>query len=124
MEITPEKLSSFLKVIDYSSNDRDHDIGWNNAVISIMNVMGEDDIKSIIRMNLPSTLEETQISEILIDLAEGNNLLALKKAKDWLGTGLKETKEMLDTFKDTIGIEKIKIVAAELKKFQFKTVKS
>ena len=124
MEITPENLSSLLKVIDYSSNDRDHDIGWNNAVISIMNVMGEDDIRSIIRMNLPSKLEETQISEILIDLAEGNNLLALKKAKDWLGTGLKETKEMLDTFKDTIGIEKIKIVAAELKKFQFKTVKS
>ena len=67
MEITMETLVKMLRSVDISSSSMNHDMGWNNAVIRIMNLMDEPDLKTEARALLPESLNHQQISEIVIN---------------------------------------------------------
>ena len=124
MEITTETLTKMLRSVDISSSFKDHDLGWNNAVIRIMNLMNEPDLKTEARALLPGSLSHQQISEIVINISRGEALQAVKNIKDWAGLGLKEAKEVVDNFRDQFSKEKAEILAKDLTSVEFTQIKS
>lgn len=124
MEITTETLAKMLRSVDVSSSFKDHDLGWNNAVIHIMNLMNEPDIKTEARALLPGSLSHQQISEIVINISRGEALQAVKNIKDWSGLGLKEAKEVVDNFRNQFSKEKAEILAKDLTTVEFTQIKS
>lgn len=123
MEITTEKLAKMLKDVSLTSSSKDHDLGWNNAVIRIMNLMDEPDLKTEARALLPGSLSHQQISEIVINISRGELLQAVKNIKDWAGLGLKEAKEVVDNFRDQFSKEKAEILAKDLTTVEFTQIK-
>lgn len=123
MEITMETLVKMLRSVDISSSSMDHDMGWNNAVIRIMNLMNEPDLKTEARALLPGSLSHQQISEIVINISRGEALQAVKNIKDWTGLGLKEAKEVVDNFRDQFSKEKAEILAKDLTSVEFTQIK-
>ena len=123
MEITTETLTKMLRSVDISSSFKDHDLGWNNAVIRIMNLMNEPDLKTEARALLPGSLSHQQISEIVINISRGEALQAVKNIKDWAGLGLKEAKEVVDNFRDQFSKEKAEILAKDLTSVEFTQIK-
>ena len=124
MEITMETLVKMLRSVDISSSSMDHDMGWNNAVIHIMNLMNEPDLKTEARALLPGSLSHQQISEIVINISRGEALQAVKNIKDWTGLGLKEAKEVVDNFRNQFSKEKAEILAKDLTTVEFTQIKS
>lgn len=124
MEITTETLAKMLRSVGISSSSKDHDLGWNNAVIHIMNLMNEPDLKTEARALLPGSLSHQQISEIVINISRGEALQAVKNIKDWTGLGLKEAKEVVDNFRNQFSKEKAEILAKDLTTVEFTQIKS
>lgn len=122
MKITIEKLSKMLKRVETSSPSRDHDIGWNNAILQIMNMEDSPDLTEQARSLLPKILDHNQISEIVINLSNGENLQAVKNLKDGTGFDLKLSKEILDGFKEKFGKKNIDLLSEDLK-FKIKQIK-
>ena len=124
MEITTETLTKMLKSIGISSTSKDHDLGWNNAVIHIMNLMNEPDLKTEARALLPGSLSHQQISEIVISISRGEVLQAVKNIKDWTGLGLKEAKDVVDKFRYQFSKGKAEILAKDLTTVEFTQINS
>lgn len=123
MKITAEKLSKMLRSVGVTNSTRDHDIGWNNAIIQIMNMMDEPDLKSQARAFLPVNLDPHQISEIIINVSRGENLQAVKSIKEWMGIDLRSAKDIVDKFREGFSQEKSEILARDLECINFQPVK-
>jgi ribosomal protein L7/L12 len=123
MEVTAEKLAKMLKSVNIASSSRDHDLGWNNALIHVMNILSEPDLKTEARALLPESLNSQQITEIVFNISKGESLQAVKNIKDWTGLGLKEAKDVVDKFRDQFSKEKADALAKELTIGEFTQVK-
>jgi len=123
MEVTTEVLAKMLKSVGLSSPSKDHDLGWNNAVIQIMNMMSEPDLKSQARALLPGSLNPKQITEIVFNISRGEALQAVKNIKDWTGLDLKSSKDVVDKFREGFPKDKVEELAQEPTMTEFTQIK-
>lgn len=123
MQLNIETLSKMLRPVDFNAHSKDHDTGWNNAIIAIMGILRDPDLKAQARFLLPRSLSNEQVSQIIINISNDQPIQAIKDVKAWTGLDLKSSKEIIDNFREKFGEVNIKTLTKDLTEQSFIEIK-